>query len=163
MTSKTAKMLVDTAGMIIPQYYDSVNDVYVAVTGLVGFPSINVGSYPLGATPVHASSGNQANAPAIATLPAVSGKTNYLTGIDFTGGGAAAGGLVTATIVGLLGGTRTYTFTVPTGVTLGAQPLLLPFNPPLTASASNIAIVVTLPALGAGSTNASSNAQGYVV
>lgn len=118
--------------------------------------------YPNAATAVSASSGNVANASAVATLPAVVGKTNYLTGLQITAGGATAGACVSATVTGLVGGTATYAFCVPTGATLGATPLELAFYPPVPASTTNTAIVVTLPALGAGNTNAAVSAQGYV-
>jgi hypothetical protein len=110
---------------------------------------------------VSASSGNQANASAVATIPAVTGRTNYLTGLDITATGATAGSVVLATITGVLGGTRTMVFAAPTGALLTASPLVLSFPGPLQASAANTAIVVTLPALGAGNTNAAVNAQGF--
>ena len=55
------------------------------------------------------------------------------------------------------------TVAVPAGVTTGIAPILLQFNPALVASATNTAIVVTLPALGAGNTNASVAAWGYKI
>lgn len=116
---------------------------------------------PVG-SPVFNSSGNVAAANAIATLPAVANKTNYLTGVEFTGGGATAGVLVVATITGLLGGTASYVFAAPTGATLGAS-LILAFDPPLPASGQNVAIVATLPSLGAGNTNAVTNARGVLL
>jgi len=118
---------------------------------------------PQGATGVQATSGVVAAATATATLPAVSAKTNYLTGFDITGLGATAGSTITATIVGLLGGTRSYPVVVPAGVTVGITPLVMSFSPPLAASAVNIAIVVSVPTFGAGNTFAQVNAQGYVV
>ena len=163
MSSSTAKMLVDRSGMLIQQYYDAVNDVYVAVATNAGVPSVSVGTYPLNATPVHASSGNVSNAIASCTLPGVAGKTNFLTGIDITAGGATSGSVVAASITGLQGGTRNYSFTVPSGVNLGALPLLLPFWPPLTASAPGVAIVVSLPALGIGNQSANVNSQGFTL
>jgi hypothetical protein len=113
-----------------------------------------------GGTAVSASSGNVANASAVATLAAVAAKTNYITGLTITAAGATAAGVVTATITGLLGGTLSYTFAVPAGATLGATPLVLNFIPPHPASAVNTAIVATLPALGAGNTNAVVNVRG---
>ena len=106
------------------------------------------------------SSGNVANASAVATLPAVANKTTFLSSVQFTAAGATAGAVVVATITGLLGGTLSYVFTVPTGATVGATPLVLNFDPPLPASAVNTAIVCTLPALGAGNTNAAASATG---
>lgn len=121
------------------------------------------GNLPATATAVSVSSGNQANANAVATMAAVAAKTNYITGFQITASGATSAGVVNATVVGLLGGTATYTFTVPAGATTAAQPLQVTFANPMPASAVNTAIVVTLPALGSGNTNAAVNAQGYVL
>jgi hypothetical protein len=49
-----------------------------------------------------------------------------------------------------MGGTLTYTYVSVAGVTLGNTPLVVDFAPCLPASALNTAILVTLPALGAG-------------
>ena len=108
-----------------------------------------------------AASGNVANASAVATIAAVAGKTNFLSGLTITAGGAVAAALVNATVTGLAGGTATYTFAAPAGATAGATPMALTFNPALPASAVNTAIVLTLPALGAGNTNAAVTAWGY--
>lgn len=117
---------------------------------------------PLVGTQLAASSGNVANAAAVATLPAVAGKTNYLSGINLNGSGATAASVVEATITGLSGGTLVVTVAVPAGVTAALTPVNITFNPPLPASAPDTAIVVTLPALGAGNTNAVANAWGNV-
>lgn len=111
-------------------------------------------------TAISATSGNVANAVAAATLPAVVGKTNYLTGFQFTYGGATAAGLVLVTITGTIGGNETFVAAVPAGVLLGTI-LVIEFPTPLIASAQNVALVVSAPALGAGNTNAVMNAQGY--
>lgn len=121
------------------------------------------GSLPIGATALQGSSGNVAAAAATVTFAAVAAKTNYLSGLDITGGGATAASIILATVVGLLGGTRTYAIAVPAGVTLGILPLTLRFDPPLPASAVNTAIVVSAPSFGAGNTNAVTNAQGYLL
>jgi hypothetical protein len=117
---------------------------------------------PVG-TQVANSSGNVANANAIATLPAIANRVNYLTSVSFTGGGATAGSLVVATITGVIGGPLSFVFAVPTGVAVGAAPLLLGFESPLWATGPNVAIVATLPALGAGNTNAATSISGYVI
>jgi hypothetical protein len=121
------------------------------------------GSFPATATAVAAASGNVANASAVATLAANASKTNYLTGFEITGGGATAAGLVIATVTGLLGGTLSYIVAAPAGVAVGIAPLVVAFNPPLPGSAINTAIVVTLPALGSGNTNAAVTAHGYIM
>ena len=116
-----------------------------------------------GLFPTSFSSGNVANASAIATIPAVAAKTTFITGFEITGAGATAGSVVIATVTGLLGGTASYIVSVPTGAIMGITPLQVIFNPPLPGSAVNTAIVVSLPALGAGNTNAATVAHGYSV
>lgn len=119
-------------------------------------------AYPTGATAVNASSGNVAAASAVAALPAVAAKTNWVSGIQLSAGGATAGACVTATLAGLIGGTASYTFCAPTGATIAAQPLSVQFYPPVPASAVNTAITLTMPSLGAGNTNATADIQGFV-
>ncbi|HEX7891467.1 MAG TPA: hypothetical protein VF522_19100 [Ramlibacter sp.] len=119
--------------------------------------------YPNTAVPVHAASGNVANAAATATIQAVAGKTAYCTGFEITAGGATAAALVAATLAGILGGTATYTFGTPAGATAVATPLTVEFNMPIPASALNTAIVLTLPALGAGNTNAAVTLHGFYI
>lgn len=114
-------------------------------------------------TPVSAASGNVANAQAVATLPAVAGKTNYLSGFTVTGSGATAGLPVVVTVTGLLGGTLSFVYTAAAGVLVANTPLVVTFARPIPASAVNTAIVVTCPALGAGNTNNAVVANGYVV
>jgi hypothetical protein len=69
---------------------------------------------------------------------------------------------VQVTVVGTLGGTLTYVFAVPAGATVGAAPLVVQFSQPIPANGQNVAIVVTLPALGAGNTNAAVCAHGFL-
>lgn len=112
-------------------------------------------------TPITASSGNVANGAAVATLVGVAGKTTYITGFQITAAGATAALVVTVTVVGTVTGTMSYTFTFPAGAAVGATPLAITFPAPVPASAVNTAIVVTLPAGGAGNTNATVSAQGF--
>lgn len=129
------------------------NYIPVAKDGLTPLSSMPVASY---------SSGNVAAATASATIPAPSnGQTAFLTGFEVTGAGATAASVVALTVTGLLGGTATYNVAVPAGATVGLAPLVFEFNPPLSASAANTAIVVSLPSLGAGNTNAAVVAHGY--
>ena len=118
---------------------------------------------PVSATFVRAVSGNVANASAAATMPAVSGKTNYLTGFSVTASGATAAAVVQVTITGLSGGSAVYIFVAPAGVTAQAVPLVVDFAHPIPASATNTQIVVTCPALGSGNTNAAVEVRGFVV
>lgn len=122
---------------------------------------VTVTAYPLGATPLHASSGNVANLAAVATLPGVAGKTTYISGFEITGGGATAAALVQATVTGLIGGTATYTVGAVAGAAAANTPLVVQFDPPIPANAANTAIAVTVPALGAGNTNSTVVAHGF--
>ena len=124
---------------------------------------LTAGALPAGASALGASSGNKANAAATATLHPASGKTAYITGFQCTASGATAGLAVAVTVAGLAGGTQTFAFTYPAGVAVGAQPLVVQFAQPFPASAADTDIVVSLPASGAGGTNAAASAQGYCV
>lgn len=124
-----------------------------AAAGLAG--------YPAGSTPVTSSSGNVANASAAATLAGAAGLTTYLAGFVITGGGATAASLVDVTVTGLLGGTATHTLGVVAGATLPNAALIARFVPPIPASGLNTAIVVTVPALGAGNTKSTVMAHGF--
>lgn len=117
--------------------------------------------YPNSSTPLIAGSGNVANASAAATLTGTATTTVYISGFEVTGAGATVGLPVTVTVAGLLGGTRSYTYTFAAGALLPNQPLIVEFNPPLPASAVNTAIVVTCPASGTGGTNNTTVAHGY--
>lgn len=108
-----------------------------------------------------ASSGNVANAAATASLAAVAGKRNWLTGFVLTASGSTAALVVNATVTGLDGGTLTFTFTFPAGADVAADPLIVTFPSPVPASAVNTAIAVSLPAGGAGNTNAAASAFGF--
>lgn len=108
-----------------------------------------------------ASSGNVANASAVATLAATAAKTNYITGFQCTATGATVALAANLTVTGLAGGTLTYTFAFPVGVAVAATSLNVTFPNPVPASATNTAVVVTLPAGGVGNTNAACNAQGF--
>lgn len=112
-------------------------------------------------TYITASSGTVAAGAAVATIPAVAGKTAYITGFTITSTGSTAAAVVAPTIVGLISGTATFAYASVAGVTLSNQPLIVPFYPAVPASAVNTAIVVTLPSLGAGSTNATVVVTGF--
>ena len=122
---------------------------------------VQAGNPIINSVSVTGSSGNVANANAVATLAAVAAKTTYITGFVLTAAGATAAGVVTATVTGVITGTMSFTFAVPAGATVGATPLVVDFPVPIPASAVNTAIVVTLPALGSGNTNATASATGF--
>ena len=116
---------------------------------------------PINATMANASSGNVAAAVATATIAAVSGRMNNITGFSVTGSGATAGLPVIVTLTGVVGGTLSYIYTAAVGATLPNQPLIVNFPTPLPASALNTAIAVSCPSLGAGNTNNCVNIYGY--
>lgn len=136
---------------------DSINDALLNfLQGVVpGVGSSSVGE-------LNASSGDVANGAAVATLPAVAGKTNYITGFEVVATGATAALTVLVTVTGLIGGTITYPFVFPAGAGAAATPLLVNFRRPIPASAVNTAIVVTCPASGAGGLHCVVNAHGFV-
>lgn len=121
----------------------------------------SLGPYNEASTPLIAGSGNVANASAAATLTGTAATLVYLSGFEVTGSGAVAGLATTVTVAGLLGGTRSYTYSFAAGVAVGNTPLMVKFNPPLPASAANTTIVVTCPASGAGGTNNTVVAHGF--
>lgn len=119
--------------------------------------------YPSGAVAVTSASGNKANAAGTATLTAGASTTAYISGFECTSTGATVGLPVIVTVTGTISGTLSYIFAAPAGALLIATPLQVQFFPPIPASAVNTNIVVTLPALGAGNTNAAVVAHGYIL
>lgn len=113
------------------------------------------------ATPVTATSGNVANAIATATIPAIAGKTAYISGFTISGAGATAAAVVNPTVTGVIGGTKTFVACAVAGATVMNPVLDVQFCPPIPASAVNTAIAVACPALGAGNTNNTVNAYGF--
>jgi hypothetical protein len=93
-----------------------------------------------------------------ATMPAVSGKTNYVCGFTIT---ADATALATGTaVLSGLTNSLSYLQTIA-AVANGAGDLTKNFNPCIPASATNTAIVITSAAAGVGG-NTIVNIQGYV-
>lgn len=112
----------------------------------------------------NASSGSVANASAIAAIAAVVGQIGYCSGLELTGAGSTAGGVVVATLTGLRGGvTLSWIIDVPVGATAAMPALVLNFDPPLEGNGANQAITLTMPALGTGNTNAAACIHGYMV
>lgn len=111
---------------------------------------------------ISAASGNKANASAAATLVHTGVTLTYVTGFEVTASGATAGLPVLVTLTGLLGGTLTWIFTYPAGALVGATPLVVEFDPALPCVDVNTDAVLTLPASGAGGTNASVVMHGFV-
>ena len=94
------------------------------------------------------------------TLPAVAGKTTYITGFAITGGGATAGSIIAVTVTGLAN-TLTFYITIPAGAGAGITPLVVDFSTPIPASGPNVPIVVNVPSFGAGNTQAAVTARGF--
>lgn len=111
-------------------------------------------------TDIQASSGIIANGVATATLAGAAGKTTFITGFTVLGNSATAGSTVDVTVTGPTT-TLHFPLVVPTGVGTTLEPLLIEFARPVPASAVNVALVVSCPALGAGSTACAVNAFGY--
>lgn len=125
-------------------------------------PSGTYQTLPSGATQVSVSSGNVAASVATASMPAVVGQTNYVSGFIVTAGGATVGADVTVTLAGIAGGTMSFTFTFPLGAAVPAAPLIVQFQTPLAASAANTTITLSVPSGGNGNTNCTANIWGRV-
>lgn len=109
---------------------------------------------------IGATSGNVANATATANIGAgASGSVNFLCGFSVRSLGATAATTVTLTVTGVVGGFN-YSYFSVAGATTANQPADVYFHPCL-PSTPDTAISVSLPALGAGNTNAYVNAWGY--
>ncbi|WP_165190440.1 hypothetical protein [Caulobacter soli] len=122
----------------------------------------DAGGLPEGATPLHATSGNKANAIATATLPGSANETVWLNKVHITALGATAGSAASLTITGLAAGSPfAIPFSVPAGVSARADQAY-PFDQPLKA-ALGADIVITLSALGAGNICAGVSAWGFRV
>lgn len=158
VTLRAIGVILIASGAFAQLLADSGN-VFITNDATKPVPVTTVGALPSGSNPKTGASGNVANASAVATLAAVSGRTNYITGFQVTSAGATGPLAVNVTVTGLITGTATYTFvhgTVPALTTL-----IVPFDRPIPASATNTAITVTLPASGAGGLNAAACVQGF--
>lgn len=122
-----------------------------------------IDTHPGNETYVTAGSGNVANAAAAASLAAVAGKTNYISGFSITSTGSTAAAIVRATLAGLISGTLGFTYVTVAGATTANRDLVVTFPTPIPASAVNTAITISLPALGAGNTNAEVNIWGFYI
>lgn len=141
--------------------YTASGSLVALLKGLLSTLRQQLGVYPVGATPVSGASGNVANASAVATLAAAVDKTTYITGFSVTFAGATGASNIIVAITGTTGGTLSYIITVPAGAAVAGTPLHVTFSHPVPASATNTAIVVTVPALGAGNTHAAAVATGF--
>ena len=121
----------------------------------------NLKTAPTTGTGIRGASGNVANAAATATLTGGATTTVYISSFTCNPGGATAAALVSVTITGTLGGTYTYTAGAPAGSTTVGAAVTGAFIPAQAASAVNAPIVVSMPALGIGNTNATCVATGF--
>lgn len=106
-------------------------------------------------------SGSQAaaaNAAAVATLPAVAGKTNYLTGLVLAVGSAAAAVNLVCTVTGVVGGPWSM---VLVGGTVTGDQIFMPFVQPVPASGAGVAITATIPASGVSGPPIAAVVTGY--
>jgi hypothetical protein len=124
----------------------------VQVAGIVGTPSP--------AQTIQQSTASGTNASIQGIIPAAAGKWSYLTGFVVSGLGATAAGTINVSVTGILQ-TMTIVVTIPAGVALAISPLVVFLPIPLRSSAVNTAIVVTVPAFGAGNTAEYVWAGGY--
>lgn len=113
-------------------------------------------------TPITASSGNVAAGVATATLTSSAGRMMYISGFAITGGGATGASVISPTVTGVIGGTMTFSMGITAGATLGTPALIVNFPMPVSASAYGTNIVVSAPSFGAGNTNATVVAYGYI-
>lgn len=111
-------------------------------------------------TDVDASSSGGAQANNV-TLPGAVGATTFITGFEITGDGATGASIITITVTGILGGTKTYFLNIPAGATVATTQMFVEYSRPIPASATNTAIVVNVPSFGAGNTNAAVTAHGF--
>jgi hypothetical protein len=117
-------------------------------------------SQPVKAQVVTTAGAAQSNA---VTLTGGVGQYTYIEGFDVTGGGATAASIVEISTTGLSNNLK-FEMNVLAGATgpVNAQGgLFIRFPTPIPSSATNTNIVVTLPSLGAGNTNASITVYGF--
>lgn len=153
---------IDGNGYLESGVYDAVHGVAVDLTsGTPGNPAGGVVSVQSPGSIVTNSSSDAGNTNAVATLPAVSGKTTSIRGALCAAMGSTTATVVDVTITGVVGGAMTFPFLFPTGAAVSAAPFNITFPQGVPAGASNTTIVVTLPAGGTGNLHASCSAWGF--
>ena len=129
------------------------------VSGVPNTQDVTIAGAPY--TPVVAQA-TGANSVATATMPAVVGKTNYITGFEITGLGATAAGSMNC--AGYLQGANVnfnYVIAIPAGVLVGITPVIVEFTVPLSSGTQNSVIQMSCPAAGAGNTLIQVVVHGY--
>lgn len=133
-------------------------------------PQPALGPEPIAPASIIVNGGNVTNGANVnVALPAVVGKTNWVTGFDLSGSGATGASQIDVTLTGVSGGTPHFGFTIPAGVNLAAPlgvagPVVsVRFPPPgLPANATNQAITLVVPGFGSGNLETSATLYGYV-
>lgn len=87
------------------------------------------------------------------------GMRAFVTGFEITGGGATTGSTITVTLTGLVGGTISYAFQVPTGAAVPVS-LVVEFSQPIPAASLGGTVALNVPSFGAGSTGQSAVLHG---
>jgi hypothetical protein len=165
MSGVCRRVLADWARSIADQPVARLSLAIVLCAALMALSALSAAAQMVTGTPLSASSGNEADATATATLsaPVVAGvqRQAYLCGFSATAGGATAASVVSITVTGLAAGTATWTYGAVTGATTPSAPLVVVFPACLPESAPGTGIAVSMPALGTGNTNAAVNAWGF--
>lgn len=117
--------------------------------------------YPNEAMPITASATGTTSA-ITATLPAVAGRTVFLTSIVVTSSGATAAGSSTVTVTGTVGGSLSFVYPQVAIANNNQAPLDVFYEPAVQASSSNTAISATV-TLGAGTTAGAVTLTGYMI
>lgn len=153
--------LRETSGTapVLGEFIDG-NDTTGSPVGEFSIPAPLAGASGFQETDVDASSSGGAQANNV-TLPGAAGATTFITGFEITGDGATGASIITITVTGILGGTKTYFLNVPAGATIATTQLFVEYSRPIPASGLNTAIVVNVPSFGAGNTNAAVTAHGF--
>jgi hypothetical protein len=134
------------------------------LTGSLGQSIVEVKSIAVTSSATWTAASTSGAASAInASLSAAANKLTYVTGFQVTGLGATAGSTIFPYLSGVAGGSTYFAFTVPTGATVAASPLVIQFATPMPASATNTNITLNVPSFGAGNTTAACSIQGFYV
>jgi hypothetical protein len=114
------------------------------------------------ATPVAASQ-NGATGAVSATLAAAASRLTHISGFEVTFSNPTAATTITITVTNVVGGplNDTQQLLAAGAAVPPPSPLVVKFIPPIPASALNTAIVVNVPALGAGASGVSVTAHGF--
>jgi hypothetical protein len=111
---------------------------------------------------ISSSSGNVANAVALATLTPGATQRAYASGFEVTATGARDQFIVVVTLTGLTGGPLSFIFAAPGDPMAIAQPLQVTFPTPLQGAVPGGAVALTVPALGVENTNTAAALHGFI-